>query len=228
MSSPANTLPFALGYGSGGSGSVVVQDGVVLYTPGVELGLNTGSTGSGTMSGSGTQWTTSTWFAVGGTGGGTGNLTVNGGSLSTVQFFVGTTGTGTVTINGGTLSTAGTLRTQASPVGVGAPSPTADGSDTRRIGTVTVTGTGSLWNSTTVFNGITTGGQLHVGEFGSGTLNILGGGTVNEYGARHGQFRRSTGVVLVDGPGSTWNVLHAINDGVQRPGSPSAIAAAEP
>ena len=62
------------------------------------------------------------------------------------------------------------------------------------VGVATVEGTGSMW---------TTSG-LTVGNFGSGTLNITGGGTVNGVGYV-GYLSGSNGVVTVDGTNSTWN-----------------------
>ena len=60
---------------------------------------------------------------------------------------------------------------------------------------MTVTGAGSSWSNA---------GNLLVGGFGTGTLTIQDGGTVNSGSSSVGQSGGSTGTVLVTGPGSTW------------------------
>ena len=65
-------------------------------------------------------------------------------------------------------------------------------------GVVTVDGTGSTWNNSS---------NLFVGFHGNGTLNITNVGTVNSgYGSGYCYigYSGSTGVVTVDGTGSTW------------------------
>lgn len=54
---------------------------------------------------------------------------------------------------------------------------------------------------------------MNVGENGTGTLNITKGGTVSDSDATVGEGSGSTGVVLVDGPGSTWSHDGAITIG---------------
>ncbi len=48
-----------------------------------------------------------------------------------------------------------------------------------------------------------TNGVPRVGEYGSGTLNITGGGAVSGHRGYIGSQSGSTGEVTVDGPGST-------------------------
>ena len=62
-------------------------------------------------------------------------------------------------------------------------------------GTVTVDGTGSTW---------TNSGDLYVGYYGNGTLNITGGGAVSNTNGYIGYNSGSTGTVTVDGTGSKW------------------------
>ena len=76
-------------------------------------------------------------------------------------------------------------------------------------GTVTLTGTGSTWTYGPY-------SSLYVGNYGSGTLNISGGAAVsNGYLEYIGYYSGSTGVVTVDGAGSTWtnSYRHAGNYG---------------
>ncbi len=71
-------------------------------------------------------------------------------------------------------------------------------------GTVTVTDPGSIWN--------VNGGILIVGNYGNGTVNIFNGGVVNsnandgQNSAYLGNQVGSTGNIVVDGAGSTWNI----------------------
>ena len=67
-------------------------------------------------------------------------------------------------------------------------------------GVVTVNGA-----SSTASSKWTNSGDLYVGNFGSGTLNVTGGGTVNNNYGYIGYNSGSSGVVTVDGTGSTWN-----------------------
>ena len=63
-------------------------------------------------------------------------------------------------------------------------------------GTATVTGTDSEWN-TDFF--------LHVGETGTGTLNVEAGGLVSNADGTIGINLNSTGTVTVPGADSQWN-----------------------
>jgi T5SS/PEP-CTERM-associated repeat protein len=71
------------------------------------------------------------------------------------------------------------------------------------VGTLSVSGTGTLQG----------GGAIDIGENGSGTLNITKGGTVSDSDATVGTGSGSTGTALVDGPGSTWSHDGAITIG---------------
>ena len=69
-----------------------------------------------------------------------------------------------------------------------------NGSDS--VGTVTVTGQGSEWNNSN---------SLYVGRYGTGTLNIEGGGVVTSSYGSIGNISDSVGTVTVTGEGSEWN-----------------------
>jgi fibronectin-binding autotransporter adhesin len=69
-------------------------------------------------------------------------------------------------------------------------------------GAATVTGAGSSWVSSN---------KLTVGFSGNGTLDIQAGGSVSNWNVGHvGLDPGSTGVVVVTGPGSTWDVSGAL------------------
>jgi T5SS/PEP-CTERM-associated repeat protein len=99
------------------------------------------------------------------------------------EFIVGRSGRGTLNIMAGGSVASGNSATI--------------GYDSGSAGVVTVDGGGSTWSSFA---------YLLVGEYGSGTLAITGGGTVsNRYDGSIGHYSGSIGFVTVDGPRSTWS-----------------------
>ena len=158
--SPATTTNLGVGYT--GIGSLTISSGAVHSASGY-LGVNAGSTGSATVTGSSSTW-------------------ANSGSL-----YVGSSGTGTLLVSSG-----GSVSDQYGYIGCNSGS----------VGTVTVDGTGSTWTNEYI---------LSVGGSGNGMLKITRGATVscNAGGSIGGSNSNSTGVVTVDGIGSTWK----INDG---------------
>lgn len=171
-----------------GSKGVVTVDGAgsSLSTAGLFGYLIVGNSGTGTLtvSNGGTVTTGGTAF-IGENAGGVGIATVDGAGSSWTagELRVGDSGNGTLTISNG-----GAVTSDDSAIGYYAGS----------TGVVTVTGAGSTW---------TNGNDLAVGLEGHGTLTIADGGavhtTVDGYiGGEPG----STGVVTVDGAGSSWTV----------------------
>jgi T5SS/PEP-CTERM-associated repeat protein len=99
------------------------------------------------------------------------------------QTFIGSSATGALTIqNGGKLTTDNAFI----------------GNNAGSNGTVTVTDAASVWTSTNASNGTV------VGYNGTGTFNVLAGGTVNTVNAIFGLGAASSGTATVDGAGSTW------------------------
>ena len=147
--------------------------------------LGLGHSGVGTMSISDNVDVTSTYGILGYEPGSNGTATVTGAGstwIITGGITVGEYGTGTLNItNGGAVSNGGGGAN--SYIGMWSGS----------MGTVTVDGTGSTWNS----------GRLFVGG-STGTLNITGGGAVSNTSGHIGAFSGSTRTVTVDGTGSTW------------------------
>jgi T5SS/PEP-CTERM-associated repeat protein len=128
---------------------------------------------------------------------GLGTVTVTGAGSNwsnAGSVVVGGQGTGTLTIQDG-----GTVNSGGGSVGLAAGS----------TGTVTVTGPGSSW-----INGVS--GGLNIGGFGTGTLTIANGGTVNDItlvAANIGNGAGSQGTVTVTGAGSTWSNGSGVNIG---------------
>jgi len=131
--------------------------------------------------------------------GSTGTVTVDGpGSRWTASgpLYVGRGGDGTLEITGG-----GAAHSNGARVG----------QEYRSTGTVTVDGAGSQWISGT--------GMLHIGYDGAGTLAVTNGGTVRSMGGLVAGRHYGTGVVVVDGAGSTWAISFALLVGTMGDGT---------
>ena len=145
--------------------------------------------GTGSVSVTGGSDILSRYGYLGDDVGSTGEVTVDGaGSTWTCSrgLRIGNDGNGTLNITGGGVVNNSTTYGY-SYVGRSAGS----------TGMVTVDGTGSSWKS----------GYTCVGLYGNGTLNITNGGTVRSYTSYDchiGRWSGSTGVITVDGEGSTW------------------------
>lgn len=220
--------------GGSGTGSLTVTDDAEFTTSGGTLvvGSNSGAIGTLTISDGGTA-TIDGDTAIGDFAGSTGSATVtgSGSSLDTQNLYVGKTGTGTLTISdGGTASTRyayiGYDSGSTGSVTVTGPNSSwttnstdlyvgldgtgtlliADGadvlSDSGSIGygsisegTVTVTGSGSTWDID--------GSYLDIGADGTGTLAVADGAVVTTTGYIYvGHYTSSEGTVTVTGDGS--------------------------
>ena len=199
-------------------GTLAIQGAGTVSNNNGYIGNNAGSNGAVTVSGNGATWTINSDLYVGNSGTGTllisaggsvsnsdinigatigesagsaGEVTVTGAGSSwtnTGDLFVGDSGSGTLVISAGGFVTNGDINIGATI-----------GNNSGANGTVTVTGTGSSW---------TDGGDLFVGNSGTGTLFISAGGSVsnsqNNIGASIGQNAGSNGMVTVTGTGSMW------------------------
>lgn len=187
----------ALGNSLGSSG-VVTVDGTGSTLSGASFVVGDAGNGTLTVSNGGTVLTNQFGSTIGKSAGSIGNATITGAGSSwahtgTSGFWVGQDGTGTLTIaNGGKVSVAtdAVLGYQA------------DG-----VGTVTVTGAGSIWSAA----------SITVGRLGTGTLNILNGAAVSSTPSplTLGEQASGVGAVTVDGAGSTLTVANMTvgNDG---------------
>ena len=202
-----------LGVGYGASSTLDVRNGAVVYSYSGYLGYNSGSSGTATVDGPGSNWVNFFSLYVGNSGTGTLNVINGGTATSTASYsYLGyaSGSTGTVTVDGvgsnwnaGFLyignSGSGTLNiTQCGSVDCGS-SEAYLGYNSGSSGTVTVDGSGSKW----VCN------RVCIGYSGSGTLNIINGASVSWTSASGGfgslgDQSGSTGKVTVDGAGSTW------------------------
>ena len=202
--------------GYGGSGRLDITAGGQLKGGGGTLGRDAGSSGTATVSGTGSAWSTGGSIDVGEHGDGRFEIT-DGGQVESRYGYVGvyTGSTGTVIVDG-----SGSVWDIESGLGVGGEggatlSVTAGGrissgsgrvaSNAGYTGSVTVDGADSAWDL---------GDSLSVGNSGAGMLNISHGGHVSSSSGYVGSIFSgrgnvispvgSTGTVNVDGAGSTW------------------------
>lgn len=126
-----------------------------------------------------------------------GTAQVSTNSAVSGTLYVGRTATGSVTIQNG-----GSITNQYTSIG-----DTSTG-----IGTVTVTGSGSILTSS--ISSTSSAGIVYVGRNGTGTLNVINGGDVSTEGMYIASSRGSTGNVTVDGAGSTITVAGYLGVGV--------------
>jgi T5SS/PEP-CTERM-associated repeat protein len=144
------------------------------------IGHSSGSTGSVTVTGTGSAWINSSYLYIGNIG--TGTLKIeNGGTVSDTYGYIGSetgsNGTVAVTGTGSRWTNSNTLRVGSSGTGTltiekgGTVSNTYAyiGYSSGSNGTVTVTGAGSVWKSSNT---------LYVGSSGTGTLTIENGALV--------------------------------------------------
>jgi T5SS/PEP-CTERM-associated repeat protein len=201
--------------GNSGTGTLNVKGGGAVSDDFGYVAYSSGSVGTVTVDGSGSRWTGNTGLIVGSSGFGTLNVTGGGTVLSqsgSIGSSAGSTGVVTVDGNGSIWTNTSDLCVGCS--GVATMNVTRGGAVTScgysgmasigdaagSVGTVTVDGNGSTW---------TDNSEVYVGNQGVGTMNVTGGGKVSfGEGASSGAYIAyapgSTGVVKVDGNGSTW------------------------
>ena len=161
-----------LGVGYKGNGSLTVSEGVTISASTGRLGFDAGSTGTATVTGSGSKWTNSSELYIGFSGSGTLQIEAGGAVSNTYGYLASTSGsTGTATVTGSGskwtnssnldigLSGSGVLRIEAG----GAVSSWSGylGNGSGSTGTATVAGIGSTWANSN---------SLDVGYLSTGAL----------------------------------------------------------
>jgi fibronectin-binding autotransporter adhesin len=180
-----------IGHGNGVEGLVQLFDGASWTNSGI---LNVGESGVGVIEitkGSSLTTTGSSIANLGQNDFGRAFIEVDGAGTSWTSdsFFLKN---GFITISGGAELTSRDTRF----------------GDYDGTGSITVTGSGSTWNSTV---------DADVGQFGTGNVTINDGATWNSnfvYVGRNG----STGNVTVTGPSTTWTSTNAVRAGFTGPG----------
>lgn len=193
------------------TGELTLADGGIVTNTNGYVAYEAGSTGTVTVTGTGSAWSNSanTYIGYGGAGalvienggavtysnlelhagqlaGSTGDITVAGtnSSLTGGRLYIGAAGTASLTIeNGGSVTSAGN---------------TYIGSDATGAGTAEVTGSGSSWNVTS--------GMFYVANSGTGSLTIDAGASVATTQAYIGYAANSIGAATVKGTGSIWTI----------------------
>src|ERR1017187_5629575 len=183
--------------GNSGTGNMAISGGGVVNSFYGVIGSQTGAIGTVTIDGAGSSWSVTSDFVCGDIG--TGTLTItNGGALTTntQNDHVGAYGTGTLIVDG-----VGSTWTHNNDMEIG--------NVANSTGTVTIRNHGT-WTLT---------GTLQVGASGSGTLNILSGGTVSGTDSTIGNNAGSTGMATVDGAGSMWTNSGSLDVGLDGHGT---------
>src|SRR5262249_38103015 len=174
--------------GASGAGTLTISNGGQVVSSFTNtIGMNPGSSGLVSVSGTGSSWTNTGLLELSGTGG-DGTLDImTGGTVSNGSSFLGTfNGSGTVTVDGvgSTWTSSGDLSVGGVFGGVGTVTISGGGQVTSingliaeglsSTGTVQVDGVGSTWtNSGNVYVGGDTAGAV-----GTGELNLTNNGTV--------------------------------------------------
>ena len=203
-----------------GIGTLCISNGAEVKSEYSDIGYESGSFGEVMLDGTNSKWTISGGFRVGNYGNGILSI-ANGATVSDNNFnsfdhiYVGKEhgSTGVVYVDGANSSWAGESPLTIGYYGSGKLSITNGaavsnfgsfiGCESESTGEVTVDGAGSTWTLRLL---------LTIGNHGSGTLSIINGAVVRSNTASHifyntaiGNESGSSGVVTVNGAGSTWS-----------------------
>jgi T5SS/PEP-CTERM-associated repeat protein len=200
--------------GRNGSGIVTITNGgkYISRTPDWDyLGYNPGGSGTVTVDGIGSSWSSNGTLYVG--NGGTGTLNIfNGSTLSNAgNVLVGGAGTINFGANGGALNTGGIAFSSSQLSGTGTINTSGIVTDVNLVFDASHGGTQSFTK-----NGITVNlnqgstGILGAGCSGSGTLTIAEGVSITSKGGYLGYNAGGTGTATVTGSGSTWNTGYLV------------------
>jgi T5SS/PEP-CTERM-associated repeat protein len=197
-----------------------VSSSAVIGTPAGILGANAGSSGTVTVTGPGSQWTTGVGDMIVGQEG-SGDLTIaDGSSVSNHNGFIGREvgGSGIVTVTGtGSIWTSDLLVVGSSGAGT---LTIADGGSVvsdfslSSMGTITVSGPGASWSTS----------FLSVAHFEDASMMIENGGTLASDRSIIASGPQATGQVTVSGTGSTWTSTEIVVIGFEGDAELSILA----
>jgi len=201
-----------------GAGTVTVTgEGSTLEVTGADT-LYVGYSGTGVLDVNEGGLVDSDGVIIGGAPGSTGTVTVHdeGSQLITSEeLLVGGWGDGYLTISEGATAQTGWFTVggfDANDSGLD-PEILAAFGDANGTGTVVITGDGSS---------LDVSGKAHIGNYGTGIVDVNGGATVDTSQTVLGAKPGSYGQITVDGAGSSWNVT--LNEGFEEDtGLPSGV-----
>lgn len=201
---------FDVWLGQSGTGTLTVFDGAAVTSPNGFLGLQAGGQGFATVSGIGSTWSMTQDLTVGLNG--FGSMIISDQAM--VSNHTGTLGDGVGAVGEMTVSGSGSTWTNASQIIVG-----DQGNGTLLIeeggsvanpagsniaveegsqGSVTLTGTGSIWDNS--------GGFFGIGGRGMASLTVVAGALLQGEDAVIAVFSPANASALVSGPDSRWSL----------------------
>ncbi|TQN62162.1 autotransporter domain-containing protein [Agrobacterium tumefaciens] len=211
-----------LGVGIDGTGSLTVTGGAVVDSSNTVLGANTGSSGTATVSGSGSTLRNAGNLYVGGAGDASLNIEADGSVTSDSGYVARLTGsTSSVIVSGGgsnwTLARAlvvgyqnGTYGDVSVITGGGIQAGQVTLGDLAgSSGAMTIDGTGSNV-SVQVDNNIAYSGYMDIGYDGSGSVVVSNGASLDAYKLYLGTGAGSDGTLYVTGTGSRVEIGNAL------------------
>ncbi len=220
--------------GGDGTGTIVISTGATVSNDNATIGLGSGNgASSATVSGLGSQWTTSGLLTVGSSGDGALSI-YSGATVSSGSAIVGRFASGSVTVGGvGSLWDTGALlvggdhadadssgadgRLDISTGGAVTSSSAVIADGKNSAGAVTVDGTGSHWDINA---------DLTVGNEGSGSVTVSGSASASAATATLGKEASSSGTLVVVGNGSHFDMSGELQDGAAGSGSLQVLAGA--
>ena len=197
--------------GQTGVGSITVDGGSDLVSGWAQLGYNTGSNGTVTVSGAGSTWINGSRLVVGWEGGGTLNIADGGVVETDAETWVarGSGSSGAINFNNGTLLTVGLSCAPSDLTGTGTINTNGLVSDVDLVfdaihgiaQTLTLNGPGQ---NITVNLTVDGSAEMGAGYSGNGSMHISDGLAMQSIHGSLGFKSSSTGVVTVSGAESAW------------------------
>jgi outer membrane autotransporter protein len=194
--------------GNDGAGTMTISGGSTVTVDDFIVANAAGSSGTATVTGTGTSLDLAIELNVGLEGTGTLDVTNGGNILAADGVRVGTyaDGVGTININGVNSEITNNANTRIGDDGTGTVALTngahfyADlgtfiGDAATATGTLTLDGSGTYWEN---------GGDFFVGYSGSGSVSVTNGADIVGDYVSFGRNLGSSATVIVDGAGSTW------------------------
>jgi fibronectin-binding autotransporter adhesin len=185
------TAAVTLGSAADSSGTATISGSGSLWTVGGPITIGDAGSGTVTVSGGGSLVVTGSAFHLGASAGGTGTLVLSGANSSITlpsasTFLVGEAGDGNLTVNQGF-----DFDTGAANVSLGSMAGSS--------GHATVTDQGSSWKI---------GGNLSIGDQGYGALTVSGGGALTYAGTNLvlGNAQTGTGLIYLAGASSSLSI----------------------